>query len=364
MNADAAEEKELYQWVAQSNDEQPVHLHIESLLGENDNTNIPEVEWESLYQRILTGNKPVVKVMQWTKLAAASVIILLLSVGGYFYFNKTEKQVVKVERFKNDVAPGGNKAILTLADGSQIILDSANNGTVSQQGDTKVIKLDDGQLTYNTSGTNLEVFYNTISTPKGGKYQIVLADGSRVWLNAASSLRFPTSFRGKFRNVELTGEGYFEVAKNKGMPFSVKANDVEIKVLGTHFNVNAYTDEKNIRTTLIEGSVKVSKGIKSSMLSPGKQAIISDDIKIVNADTEEAIAWKNGMFQFKDAKIESIMKQVENWYDVDVEYSGKISKLFNGGIPRNISMINFFKILELTGGVHFTIEGKKVTVMP
>ena len=309
------------------------------------------------------------------------------------FFNKTQQQIAKIEtqqqRFKNDVAPGGNKAILTLANGKQIILDSAANGTISQQGNTKVIKLNDGQLAYQSATGNgqqaMETSYNTITTPKGGQYQIVLADGSKVWLNAASSLRYPTSFS-KDRNVALTGEGYFEVIHNATKPFTVSVNRISVEDLGTHFNINAYSDEQIIKTTLLEGSVRVTlrqaQGDKGVVIKPGQQAILPFDraqgklaprnerdrqddkeIKIVNADVEEAVAWKNGFFQFKNASIETIMKQVARWYDVEVIFESRLNQELNGTIPRNMSVSNMFKIFELTGKVHFKIEGKKVTVM-
>ncbi|MDP9230415.1 MAG: FecR family protein, partial [Bacteroidota bacterium] len=202
----------------------------------------------------------------WQIPAAAAVILILLSIGTYFMFSSRspKQEIVKTEptepKLKNDIAPGGNRAVLILADGSTIVLDSASNGTISQQGNIEVRKLDNGLLAYTINGQqvteNDEGFFNTISTPRGGQYQVTLADGTRVWLNAASSIRFPVVFKGTERKVEITGEAYFEVIKNKAMPFKVKATSSEIEVLGTHFNVNAYDDETSVKTTLLEGSVK------------------------------------------------------------------------------------------------------------
>jgi transmembrane sensor len=315
---------------------------------------------------------------KWLGVAAASVIILLLA--GVFYLTKTEatqNRLVKNERasssLKNDILPGGNKALLTLADGSTIILDSAQNGTLSNQGNIKIIKLDDGQLAYDKSAVSgsTEVLYNTISTPKGGQYQLTLSDGSKVWLNAASSLRFPATFSGNERKVELTGEGYFEVAHNPSKPFIVTKNNVEIKVLGTHFNVNAYDDEDVIKTTLLEGSVKVTKGNKSTLITPGEQAIVSNSSTTTfsinvkkDVDLDEAVAWKNGKFIFQDADIKSIMRQLEHWYDVSVIYDDKevTNEEFVGSISRNVNISQILQMLEKTGAVKFEITGRTVIV--
>lgn len=314
--------------------------------------------------------------------AAATVILIILSIETYFMFSsKSPKQeIVKTTptkpQLKNDIAPGGNKAILTLADGSTIVLDSASNGTISQQGNIKVQKLNNGLLAYTINGKQVtesdEAFYNTISTPRGGQYQVTLADGTKVWLNAASSIRFPVLFKGKERKVEITGEAYFEVAKNKAMPFKVKANSSEIEVLGTHFNVNSYDDEASIKTTLLEGKVKVSvpaiAGNQSSkFLLPGQQAGINKEGKINvmdNADTEEAVAWMNGHFQFKSADLKMILRQISRWYDVDVEYKGNANLHFTGQLTRNENVSKVFEKLVLTGEVHFKIDGKRIIVSP
>jgi ferric-dicitrate binding protein FerR (iron transport regulator) len=210
--------------------------------------------------------------------------------------------------------------------------------------------------------------YNTISTPKGGQYQVTLSDGSKVWLNAASSLRFPATFSGKERKVELTGEGYFEVAHNKKMPFHVTVNDLDVEVLGTHFNINAYADESAIKTTLLEGSVKVVKGNETKIIEPGEQASVTtseDEINVKQqVDLEQVVAWKNGIFQFERADIESVMRQISRWYDIDVDYHGRVSEHFGGTISRDVNISDVLKMLEMTGGVNFKIDGKKVIVMP
>ena len=333
---------------------------------------------EKLYQQIVAElNKKEAIVVPFYKrsffrVAASVAILLLVSIGAFLIYNNKNKhtEVAKVEKtnsLNSDVVPGGNKAILTLADGSTIILDNAANGNLTEQGNTKVIKLDDGQLAYNTLNEKpTEIVYNTISTPRGGQYQLTLADGTKVWLNAASTLRFPATFSGNERKVELTGEGYFEVAKNAAMPFKVSVNNMTVEVLGTHFNINSYSDEDSIKTTLLEGAVKVTNGDAVQMLSPSNQAQLTADGEIRlnrNVDIEDVVAWKNGIFNFSGTAIENIMRQISRWYDLDVSYEGAISKeTFSGVVSRNSNLSQVLKIME-QAGVKFKIEGKKIIVM-
>jgi transmembrane sensor len=304
--------------------------------------------------------------------AAAAVFVLVGGIGAYFLANnKQTGQLAKLEtqeqRFKNDIpAPQTNKATLTLSDGSTVTLDSAGNGSVARQGNVDIVKTEDGQIAYNGNATEVE--YNTLTVPRGSKpVQLKLADGTEVWLNVASSITYPTAFISGTRKVQITGEAYFEVAHNAAMPFVVEKNQVSVQVLGTHFNVNTYDDEDAIRITLLEGSVKVTKGKETKIIKPGEQAIVKNNGQLTtgnNIDLEEVMAWKNGVFKFKGVGIESVMKQVEKWYDVEVKYDEKINSHFYGTIPRNVSMINTFKVLEETGLVHFKIVGKKVIAMP
>ena len=310
------------------------------------------------------------------KVSAAAVIILVIA-GAAFLLTGKKKELTSnvsvnnsVNHYKNDLVPGGNKAILTLADGSTIILDSAENGSLAKQGSTDILKINAGQLAYNTGNLkNGQVLYNTISTPRGGQYQVTLADGTIVWLNAASSLHFPTSFAGKERTVELTGEGYFEVAKNKAMPFHVKVNGMDVLVTGTHFDVMAYNNEDNIKTTLLEGKVKVIPvNGKEEILQPGRQAIVNNevhDVKMINADIDQVMAWKNGYFRFRETNIRDVMRQLERWYDVDVEYkTTRTDQDYTGVMPRMQNASSLLQTLELTGTVHFQIDGKKIIVLP
>lgn len=338
-------------------------------------------------QRLLTtiskeGEPAIARPRRKWQVPAAAAVILILFTAGYFLWTgrTTEKEITKAPPAKpsiqQDIAPGGNKAILTLVDGSTIILDSASNGIISQQGNVKVQKLDNGLLAYTINGTQITekdaAFYNTISTPRGGQYQVTLADGTKVWLNAASSVRFPVIFTGTERKVEITGEAYLEVAKNKAMPFRVKAGSTEVEVLGTHFNVNAYDDEAAVKTTLLEGLVKVSvpalgTGQSPRFLQPGQQAGVNKEGKINvmnNADTEEAVAWKNGRFQFKSADLKTILRQIARWYDVEVVYNGNVNLHFTGQLTRNDNVSKVFEKLALTGEVHFRIDGKRIIVSP
>lgn len=307
----------------------------------------------------------------WPKLVAAALVI---GFGVYWWAgyrgNRDLAQQDKATKVQPaDIPPGGNKAILTLGDGSNITLDSAGNGLLANQSGTSVTQSGKGQLVYK-SGQNAESapVFNTVSTPKGGQFHIVLPDGTGVWLNAASSLRFPTAFTGKQRNVEITGEVYFEVAHNRQMPFVVKNGATEITVLGTHFNVMAYDDEKIMRTTLLEGAVKVTRGGREALLAPGQQARISTatgSVRVVNdVDTEKELSWKNGYFQFEDESLESIMRQVSRWYDVEVRYEGNSrGENFTGRLPRNSNVSGVMKILSLSG-VKFRIEDKTIIVTP
>ncbi len=342
---------------------------------------LSDEEAQKVLQNILTPGieeAPIYKIPFYKKPSfrvAASVILL---VGVFAIIKLTQQKNIEpplgsdpvASIIKNDVAPGGNKATLQLADGSTIILDNVDNGNVANQGQTKIIKID-GQLAYNADGSSKEILYNTISTPRGGQYQLILADGTKVWLNAASSLRFPTNFIGKERKVTLTGEGYFEVAKNAAMPFKVDvAGKEEVKVLGTHFNINAYEDEANIKTSLLEGSVEVTSiaNKNSSVLTPGQQILIktSGQIKINNqVDLEQVVAWKNGIFQFGDEMdIHSVMKQISRWYDLEVTYKGAVSGYIGGAISRNVNVSKVLDMLEIASELKFEVKGKKVLVLP
>jgi hypothetical protein len=310
------------------------------------------------------------------RVRAAAFFILLIGVSGYFLFlnhNKPEKIAgggKAVRANNNDIPPGSNGAVLTLGNGQVIVLDSAANGTLAVQGNTKVIRRY-GKVVYEGENNNGRLLYNTMTTPRGRQYQLVLADGSKVWLNAASSIRYPTAFTGKERRVEISGEVYFEVAHNQAMPFRVAIrNRGEVEVLGTHFNINAYEEEPEMVTTLIEGSVKLKPAADSGQsvrIKPGEQARMSEKGRLSvekDVDTDEVMAWKNGYFSFNQTGLDVVMRQISRWYDVDIVYTGKIpDRKFGGEISRNSSASQVLKILE-ESKVHFSIEGKKIIVQP
>lgn len=308
---------------------------------------------------------------QFKKLIAiAASILLLITVGIVFRNSLIKEQTIANNTKVNKITPGGNKAVLTLADGSQIVLESAKRGVLANQQNSIVNKAADGKLVYDASkkqqdNKQLQYSYNTISTPNGGQYQVVLPDGTMVWLNAASSLKFPVAFTGKERNVELSGEGYFEVAKNKAMPFRVTVNHSTVEVLGTHFNIMGYADEKSTNTTLLEGSVKIISGNKQKLIVPGEQARVNGEIEVAKVNATQAVEWKNGNFNFSHENIETIMRKVARWYNVTVQYQGTITNEgFVGTVPRSENITEVLNALELTGLVHFKIIERRVIVMP
>jgi transmembrane sensor len=318
------------------------------------------------------------RIIPWIRYVAASLVFFLVAGGLYWYFDQTDKKNQLPTAATNtspDIRPGGRKATLQLADGSVIELNQAARGLLAEQGSAKVFKSDSNGIVYDAgsltaSSKNGTVAYNTITTPVGGEYIVVLPDKSKIYLNAASSLRYPTTFTGDDRVVELTGEGFFEVAKMKQhgrhIPFKVKVNNTEIEVLGTAFNVNAYRDEPAIKTTLIEGSVLWSLQHEKRILKPGQQAQITENGQIklnASVDVEQVIAWKNGTFHFNNENLEDIMKQLIRWYDVEVEYETKVSGVRIGGmISRNKNLSEVLKALELSG-IHFRIDGRKIVVI-
>jgi len=346
------------------------HHWIKDQMGEQ------EVVKETIHAELLASiarqkRRQILKARTWY--AAAAVILLILSSGLYFNSLKNKTPVIvqtESPRFKNDVLPGENRAILTLDDGSQINLDDAQNGVLASEDNTDIRKTGSGQLEYSAGDKIIETLkYNTLSTPMGGQYQLSLPDGSKVWLNSGSSIRFPTAFIGKERVIELKGEAFFDIKENKKMPFIVRTNNsMDIRVLGTQFNVMAYDDEKSINTTLLEGSVQILKESGTAFLEPGQAAILNKGtgkIKVAIADIDEAVAWKNGYFIFSNENIESIMRKVSRWYNVEVDYQGNLSnKDFVGTISRDKNISELLKMLELTGAIHFKVDGRRVTVMP
>jgi transmembrane sensor len=336
-------------------------------------------------ERQETRHRRIVLTRRW--IAAASVIFVVVFAGKYFWdtsrSTKPAPGVAQVTKPRTDLPPGSNKARLWLGDGSVIDLADAKNGTIKHEAGARIEKKD-GQLIYGFSKAAEAVEMNTIQTPRGGQYEVILADGTKVWLNSASSMSYPTTFTGNNRQVVLKGEAYFEVAEDKNKPFKVSVGDVQVEVLGTHFDVMAYEDEYAINTTLLAGAVRVTSkpsasrvqagsasrtltGSASRVLAAGQEASMdrsSGSLSVNEVDADESIAWKNGFFDFKGVSIETVMRQLGRWYDVDVEYEGKTDKHFRGTISRSENVSAVFKMLELTGEVHFSTEGKKIIVKP
>lgn len=304
----------------------------------------------------------IIRSRRYKWVAAAAIFVLVA--GTCLWWQRPAKHPA-AEAFITDATPGTNKAILTLSDGSKVTLDSAGNQVI-RQGAT-AIHQQGGQLKYDPQSTATAVQYNILSTPRGGQFQITLPDGTKVWLNAASTLRYPTAFAGPERLVEINGEAYFEVAANANQPFRVKMKEAEVQVLGTNFNVNAYADEPIIQTTLLEGSIKLSANNNQVLLKPGQQAILATnkEFQINEVNPGDAIAWKNGYFLFKNEGIESVMRTIARWYDVDVSYQGDVTKQRLGGtVSRYENLEDLLKTIELTKSLKFKIEGRRVTIMP
>lgn len=309
--------------------------------------------------------QPKVRRMPMLLRAAAAILIIVLGAGAWWLFKPGAKRPMPpLAIAKQDVHPGKNGAVLTLANGQEVALDSAGNGVIANQNGT-TITLNNGSVSYNADKA-AAVSYNMIRTPNARQFKLVLPDGTTVWLNAGSSLKYPTAFTGNERVVAITGEAYFDVAKDARHPFVVEvAQDVKVQVLGTQFNINAYTDEGNIKTTLLQGSVKVNKGASAVVLQPGQQAQLNNEI-IVNdhINTTQVVAWKDGVFNFDNMNVEEVMRQLARWYDIEVIYEKGIPKTkFYGEIGRNLNLSEVLEGLELSG-VHFRIEGKQLIVLP
>lgn len=305
----------------------------------------------------------------WKKWTAIAASLIVISAGVYYLMNHLslpeKDSLVQQHTYKNDVAPGHNGAVLTLSDGKEIVLDSSSNGLLAMQGNIKIEKKD-GQIAYN--GRNGAVLYNHVSTNKGRQWVVVLPDGSKAWLNAASSIHYPLTFNSNERLVEITGEVYFDVVHNDRQPFRVKVADQLIEDIGTQFNINAYANEDMIRTTLVEGAVKLSNTIGSVFIHPGQQAFVnasSKKIQVAETNVEDVVAWKNGFFAFRNSDIYAVMRQLARWYDVDIRYEGAPAhQRFSGKIDRNLSLAQVLQILDETKA-HFRIEeDKRIVILP
>ena len=325
--------------------------------------------YEPLFEYIVAQPQGALTKRLWPRIAVAASIIFILGFSAYFI----SRQIKSVSQYEyTTIKPGSEKAILTLSDGRKVMLNDAKNGFVASQSGMTVSVNSKGLLNYLSGGQSAskdqsgEIAYNTFTTPRGGTYQILLPDGSHVWLNAATSLKYPVSFDGvKERKVELSGEAYFEVAHNANQPFKVVSNGQTVQVLGTHFDISAYPDESINKTTLLEGSVKISHQRASELLVPGQQAqLAQNSLKVVNnIDLESVVAWKNGYFKFNE-NLESIMSKIARWYNAEIiyEYKPDQNTTFSGELPRNRDLADLLKIIEFNGDVHFKTEGRRIIV--
>ncbi|SIO12872.1 FecR family protein [Chitinophaga niabensis] len=364
QRATAQEKQELHTLLENAENEEQIRSHITQLLeSPKELEDISADTMQSIMAAIFESEDrpiPVPRVQlfkrSWFRYAAA-ILIIALAAGTYFWQPAPRKISPPLTQ---DVNPGNSKAILTLGDGSTVTLDSAGNRMIGQG-----IRQQGDQLQYEVVEA---VSYNTLRTPRGGQFRIQLPDGTKAWLNAESSLTYPTAFPDDERNVEISGEVYFEVAKQAQAPFKVKVNNqTSIEVLGTHFNINAYRDEDYIRTTLLEGAVRVNAGTEKVVLAPGQQAQISNKgiLVLSNTDLDKTMAWKNGFFNFQDAHLKEVMRQLARWYDIDISYEGNVPDIeFGGKMSRNIKLSDVLKGLK-GAGVQFRMEeGPKLIVTP
>ena len=348
---------------------------LSTLMSEAENKKIERRNWKQLNAGLDQPNYTIAphrspSFNKWRWLVAASIILAIGWSSWFFVIDeKHEQQQIVQNKATNDIKPPGvNRATITLANGQTVYLDSVAIGALATQGTVKLIKLADGKIAYEAGSNHIieKPAYNTLTNPKGSQVvDLTLADGSRVWLNAGSSLTYPLSFIENERRVVITGEAYFEVASDKTKPFRVVKGNMQVEVLGTHFNVNAYDDEKNIKVTLLEGAVRLKINEENQMLEPGEQGQVSNTISIIkNVDVEAVMAWKDDRFKFSGVDIETIMRQAARWYDIDIEYRGKVEGTLSGGVARNVNASQLFHVLELTDKVRFEIEGRKVIVTP
>lgn len=372
-NLSAAEQQELSNLLQDEQQKEDFLLAIQEMMQQAKTSDqFDEQRFIPLLNQILNADKklpaPVKPLFKWKRFIAAASIILAAGIGSYFLLLKPEAEapVISKSTTEDVKAPAATKAMITLADGTIVSLDSLTNGRLATQGDVAIFRSADGQIIYNSGeNKNNALLLNTLTNPRGSKViEMKLADGSQVWLNAGSSITYPVAFVDKKRTVSISGEAYFEVAKNNKMPFLVNVGNMTVEVLGTHFNINGYEEETSVKTTLLEGKVKIIQADKSLLLVPGQQAQVSNGSMVSgSADLDEVMAWKNGFFNFNNSDIKSIMLQLSQWYDVDVTYQGKISaETFSGIISRTDNISAVLKIME-EAGIKFRMEGRKIIVI-
>jgi transmembrane sensor len=359
------EHNELDDWVAASDENMILFEKLTDPKTVKEAANWYE---EELLENALENkeNKKIVKQLRgkvrvWQWLAAACVLITVGVLAYVFSTSNNDKPNNVIVNNSTDILPASGKATLDLGKGRIIMLDGSSTDTTI--GQNLMLNRKNGEIVYN-NGDQKEVEYHTLNIPRKGHYKLTLPDGTNAWLNSESSIRYPTAFTGKERKVVVTGEAFFEVAKNKEKPFIVEANNVKIEALGTQFNVNAYSNEPFISATLVEGSIVVSSGSNENILKPGQQAqITTKDFRVENVEAKDVIAWKNNLFKFSDAPIDLIMRQVERWYDAEVVYENKPTDRFFADLPRDVPVSRLLHALEMTKRVHFKIEDNKVIVL-
>ncbi|MBL4678007.1 MAG: FecR family protein [Mucilaginibacter sp.] len=347
----------------------------DEILNLPDDSGGPEAVHDRMYAKVFdTINNENAKqsrskrlIALWPKMAAAASILLLLSFGIWYLNLKNNNKNKNVQdNLAHAIKPGSNGAVLTLANGQQIVLEQQHTGQVTRQNGAQLSKAGDSLLVYQATATKdeLPISYNTLETPKGRQYAVILPDGTKAWLNAASSLKYPTAFRGSERVVELTGEAWFSVKHDASQPFKVKTQNQTVEDIGTEFNINAYSDEAAVRTTLLEGSASVSIAQQSITLKPGQQTLLKDNhLTPGPANTEQASAWRNGYFVFESESIQPIMRKIARWYNVEIVYQGEAPEdQFWGTVSRFDGVDKVLSKLELTKKVHFTIEGRRIIV--
>lgn len=374
QKATAAEEEELMTWMREAGEDAELKQYMQQLWDQyQPGTDFSYVNWDGMFngiipQEVLPSVAGRTRVFRWKQVAAAAAAVLLISSVIYFWPGRRNegKLVTNNQELLSDQPPGREGAILTLADGSQLVLDSLGNGKIAVQNGGEVV-LENGQLSYvGTDRHSSETAYNTMNTPKGRQFKLSLPDGTGVWLNSASSIRYPTVFTGKERRVSITGEAFFEVAKNSTMPFLVDVNGgSEVQVLGTSFNVNAYQDRGLVKTTLLQGSVRILSNGDQQVLLPGQQAQLSGTtaIKIIEqADIGQVTAWKNGLFNFNNEDLRSVMEEIGRWYDMEIVYESEpAQKEITGEMQRNLSLAQVMNVLKKLQ-VHYRLDGKKLII--
>ena len=340
-------------------------------LDEEERNNMESTNWQRLIEGIeqQPPSRLVIMIRDHRRWIAAAAILLIIAASGFWLMyadNSSASPPISV--VPGDVQPGKDGATLTLADGSRLVLDNMGNGVIANQSGSSVM-LNNNQVTYSAAEGDREniVQYNTLTTPAGRQFHIQLPDGTDVWLNAASSIRYPTSFTGNERKVTISGEAYFEVATDKRKPFLVDIdNKATVEVLGTHFNINSYSDERNVQTTLLEGSIKIRNNKQSILLKPSQQVVLENGTMqlIEDADINIIMAWKNGSFRFRNTPLQDVLRQLSRWYDVEVSYQQHVPQMaFTGAIKRNLALSEALRVLEVLG-VNFSIEGKHLIVKP